>query len=129
MYVECVGVKWLALSFDYGDWQMAKNIKVTAKRSIFYKTYSFVDKDPIIYRVKDLIAGSGKSFKEVAAASGVSETTIVNWFMGAVRKPQYATLEAVCRSLGYTLEPMRRLGVSKPVDMSDGTVVKLKPKK
>ena len=47
----------------------------------------------------------------------------------SVRKPQYATLEAVCRGLGYTLEPMRRLGVSKPVDMSDGTVVKLKPKK
>lgn len=101
----------------------AKNVKL--KGGAFYKTYSFVDKDPIIYRVKDLIAASGKSFKEVSNASGVSEATIVNWFIGAVRKPQYATLEAVCRSLGYTLEPMRRLGVSKPVN----NITELKPKK
>jgi transcriptional regulator with XRE-family HTH domain len=66
-----------------------------------YKTYSFKDKDPVIDRLRTMIQKEGLTYSEIAELSGVSVQTMYNWFDGAVRKPQYATVCAVAGALGY----------------------------
>jgi len=66
-----------------------------------YKSYSFKDKDPVIDATRTLVQDSGQSYAQVSAASGVSVSTLYNWFEGTTRRPQYATVMAVVHSLGY----------------------------
>lgn len=66
-----------------------------------YRSYNFVDKDPVIDRVRTLVQKEGLSYAEIGTISGVSSTTLHNWFDGETRKPQYATIAAVTGSLGY----------------------------
>lgn len=66
-----------------------------------YKSYSFKDKDPVIDELRTLVKDSGASYKDIHEESGVSATTLSNWFQGETRRPQYATIMAVARSLGY----------------------------
>ena len=68
-----------------------------------YKSYSFVDKDPMIDQVRTIILDSHDTYKQIAEASGVTEGTIRNWLDGATKKPQAATFNAVLRALGYKL--------------------------
>jgi hypothetical protein len=68
-----------------------------------YKSYSFIDKDPIIDEVRSVIAQSGWTHKRVEDESGVTAKTLHAWFDGATRRPQAATINAVLRSLGYKL--------------------------
>jgi transcriptional regulator with XRE-family HTH domain len=68
-----------------------------------YKSYSFVDKDPMIDQVRTIILDSTMTYKTLADASGVAEGTIRNWLDGATRKPQAATFNAVLRACGYKL--------------------------
>lgn len=69
-----------------------------------YKSYSFKDKDPVIDIVRTMVEDEGKSYREIAMGSGVSHTTLNNWFNGKTKRPQYATIMAVARSMGYKLE-------------------------
>lgn len=64
-----------------------------------YKSYNFVDKDPVIDRMRGMV--NGHKYSEVSAKSGVSATTLYNWFEGNTKRPQYATVIAVARALGY----------------------------
>lgn len=66
-----------------------------------YKTYVFKDKDPVIEEVRKVVEKSKKSYSEISALSGVSDTTLHNWFYGATLRPQNATIEAVLRALGH----------------------------
>lgn len=68
-----------------------------------YKSYSFVDKDPIIDEVRGVFDASGATYKSIEEDSGVTYQTMRNWFEGKTRKPQAATLNAVLRCLGYKL--------------------------
>lgn len=68
-----------------------------------YKSYNFVDKDPIIDEIRTVYQSSGANYKWISANSGVSTGTLVNWFSGTTRRPQAATINAVLRSLGYKL--------------------------
>ena len=68
-----------------------------------YKSYSFVDKDPIIDQVRTIVQGTTMTRKEIAEMSGVTAHTIRNWLDGDTKKPQAATLNAVLRALGYKL--------------------------
>jgi DNA-binding phage protein len=68
-----------------------------------YKSYSFVDKDPIIDEVRTMVNDSGANYKWIEDHSGVTSATLYNWFNGKTRKPQAATLNAVARALGYKL--------------------------
>jgi transcriptional regulator with XRE-family HTH domain len=74
-----------------------------AKRTIItpYRTYMFKDKDPAIYKIKTILSDSGKSYWDVHEATGVSVTTLSNWFTGNTRRPQFATLNAVARALKH----------------------------
>ena len=67
-----------------------------------YRTYNWIDKDPIIDAVRTVVK-SGEKLKNnmVHQISGVSTTTLDNWFDGATRKPQNSTITAVTSSLGY----------------------------
>jgi transcriptional regulator with XRE-family HTH domain len=67
----------------------------------FYKSYSFVDKDPVIDTLRTAINNCGLSYDEVSDASGVSKGTLVNWFHGQTKRPQHATIMAVTRGIGY----------------------------
>jgi hypothetical protein len=68
-----------------------------------YKSYSFVDKDPIIDEIRTIYQDSGVNYKWIEDNSGVTDATLRNWFTGKTKKPQAATINAVLRSLGYKL--------------------------
>ena len=68
-----------------------------------YKSYNFVDKDPVIDLMRDMVRESGQTHKEIHEQSGVSISTIYNWFDGPTKRPQFATVAAVVATLGYTL--------------------------
>ena len=72
--------------------------------SILYRSYSFVDKDPVIDKVRTIVKDEGLKYSEIHVISGVSTTTLHNWFDGETRKPQYATIAAVVGALGYRSE-------------------------
>jgi transcriptional regulator with XRE-family HTH domain len=68
-----------------------------------YKSYNFVDKDPIIDEIRTIVEKSGENYARVHEQSGVAITTLTNWFDGPTKRPQAATLNAVARALGYKL--------------------------
>lgn len=68
-----------------------------------YKSYSFVDKDPIIDEVRTVFQASGVTKQWVEDASGVTSNTLHAWFDGKTRRPQAATINAVLRALGKKL--------------------------
>jgi hypothetical protein len=68
-----------------------------------YKSYSFIDKDPIIDEIRTLYQDSGVNYGWLHEHAGVSPGTLVNWFDGQTKRPQAATLNAVARALGYKL--------------------------
>jgi hypothetical protein len=68
-----------------------------------YKSYSFIDKDPIIDEVRAVFDKSGANYAWIEANSGVCTATLYNWFDGATKRPQAATVNAVLRSMGYKL--------------------------
>ena len=72
-----------------------------------YTSYNFVDKDPIIDEVRTVIEDAQVSTAYVANKSGVAVSTLNNWFLGRTKRPQFSTVNAVFRSLGYTLKPVR----------------------
>lgn len=63
-----------------------------------YNTYLVRDKDPVIDYLRNAKVGIKTS--KLARDSGVSATTIANWFGGKTRKPQFATVVAVARAMG-----------------------------
>lgn len=69
------------------------------RRGITYKSYNFVDKDPVIYEIWELV--KGVSFGYIEEESGVSVSCLMSWFYGPTKKPQNATVRAVLRAVGY----------------------------
>lgn len=82
-----------------------------------YRTYSYVEKNPVIDKVRTLIQDEGliKELKIVHEISGVSTSTLDNWFNGATRSPQHATIAAVITSLGYeeTFQKRKDIDIEK----------------
>jgi hypothetical protein len=68
-----------------------------------YKSYSFVDKDPIIDEVRSVFQAAGVSKQWIEDESGVTSSTLHSWFDGKTRRPQAATINAVLRALGKKL--------------------------
>jgi DNA-binding phage protein len=65
-----------------------------------YKSYSFRDKDPVIDHLRTAVQKSGNKYSKISEDSGVSSGTLSNWFEGTTKRPQFATVAAVARSLG-----------------------------
>jgi transcriptional regulator with XRE-family HTH domain len=68
-----------------------------------YKSYNFVDKDPIIDEIRTVYEQSGVNYQWIADNSGVTPQTLSAWFSGKTKKPQAATINAVLRAMGYKL--------------------------
>ena len=68
-----------------------------------YKSYNFLEKDPIIDEIRTIVQSSGLTYRMIEEESDVTSTTLRAWFTGATRRPQAATLNAVARALGYKL--------------------------
>jgi transcriptional regulator with XRE-family HTH domain len=68
-----------------------------------YKSYNFVDKDPIIDTVRTSVQDSKMTYKAIAEASGVGTSTISKMLDGATRRPQAATINAILRVCGMKL--------------------------
>jgi transcriptional regulator with XRE-family HTH domain len=66
-----------------------------------YKSYNFVNKDPVIDEIRTIYQASGVNYKWIEDNSGVTSTTLSAWFSGKTKRPQSATIEAVLRALGY----------------------------
>lgn len=65
-----------------------------------YKSYRFREKDPIIDAVRTAVQDTGMSYAAVYEASGVSASTVYNWFHGTTKRPQFATVAAVAVACG-----------------------------
>jgi hypothetical protein len=103
-----------------------------------YRTYNWIDKDPIIDAVRTVVQDEKLKSSAVHNISGVSATTLESWFSGHVRKPQNATLTAVTSALGYVrrdrlngdgtvtvaFEKARALNWSKEIEKQAGFVLK-----
>lgn len=63
-----------------------------------YKTYAFRNKDPIIDKIRTIIADEDLSYLDIEKRSRVASTTMYNWFHGTTRKPQNASIKAVIRA-------------------------------
>jgi hypothetical protein len=72
-------------------------------KGFVYKSYNFIDRDPIIDEIRTVYQDSGANYKWVCEHSGVCTSTLNNWFNGQTKRPQAATINAVLRSLGYKL--------------------------
>ena len=68
-----------------------------------YKSYRFIDKDPIIDQMRTMLADSGMTYGEVAAASGVSRSCLVKWFEGDTKRPHHASAMAAIIVMGYRM--------------------------
>src|SRR5262245_27058663 len=69
-----------------------------------YRSYNFKDKNPCIDVARTAIHDSGMSYREVEEASGVSVSTLWNWFHGTTRSPNQATWMAVIRATGHDIK-------------------------
>lgn len=83
-----------------------------------YRTYRFIDKDPVIDKLRTVVQDEGliKKLGIVARLSGVSHGAIDGWFNGATKKPQHWTMAAVITSLGYEFDIVRTSNEKLDVD-------------
>ena len=65
-----------------------------------YTSYLFRDKDPVIDVMRGVVEDANMSYQDVRDESGVSKSTIRNWFHGKTRRPQFATVAAVAGACG-----------------------------
>lgn len=73
----------------------------------FYRSYNFTDKDPVIDSVRTIVQDEDVSHADIHRMSGVTPGTLHNWFDGPTKRPQYATIAAVVRALGYDFKLVR----------------------
>ena len=75
-----------------------------AKHTQVYRDYRFIDKDPIIDRLRTAVQDSGMSYRDIHEREGISTSTLCNWFSGPTRRPQFCTVMAVFRACGVDLK-------------------------
>lgn len=83
---------------------------------MLYRTYLFTDKDPIIDEMRTAFQTSGKSIGEISRDSGLAESTIRNWFYGETERPQFASIQAFMRAVGFTMQAVTLHGASMATD-------------
>lgn len=68
-----------------------------------YRTYSYLDKNPVIDKTRTLAQDEGlfTNLQALSEISGVSKSTFRGWWHGAVRNPQHHTVMAMVTALGY----------------------------
>ena len=87
---------------------------------LVYRTYNFIDKDPIIDQTRTVlqdVLGKEKFIGRASKLSGVSSSTLRNWFEGDTRRPQYATIAATLSAVGYDLTPKRESRIDEEAEL------------
>jgi len=81
-----------------------------------YRTYRFIDKDPIIDKLRTAVSDSKMKYSEIHEESDVTVGTLRNWFHGDTKRPQFATLNAVALAIGCELQLVskRRQAAARP---------------
>jgi transcriptional regulator with XRE-family HTH domain len=82
-----------------------------------YKSYNFINKDPVVDRLRTIIADEGMKYKEIHEASGVSMTTMWGWFKGKTRRPTHAAVAAVAATMGYSFALTKRKNSANVVQL------------
>lgn len=77
-------------------------------RLSLYHTYTFTGQDPAIRTIRSIKKQKHLSVKEIAEESGVSPNTIARWLSGSTNRPQFCTVQAVVRSMGYDYKLVER---------------------
>ena len=72
-----------------------------------YRTYRFIDKDPVIDKLRTAQQDAKESYKKISDGSGVAAGTLGRWFGGHTRKPQFCTVAAVANYLGVSLDKLK----------------------
>lgn len=72
----------------------------TKRGIITYKSYSFIDKDPVLDIVRTVIQKSGKSFKEIHEDGGATPQTMNRWFTGDTRTCRHDAMTATVKAAG-----------------------------
>lgn len=70
-------------------------------RVTIYRSYRFIDKDPVIDAVRTVVQAEHLKNSAVHSVSGVATQTLDNWFDGPTRQPHNSTVTAVTAALGY----------------------------
>src|SRR6266436_1590419 len=88
-------------------------------RLSLYRTYNFIDKDPVIDKVRTLLQDEGLFAKGkrkiVHELSGVAMATLDGWFEGDTKCPINKTIGAVVTSLGYepTFQKIKSIDIDR----------------
>jgi transcriptional regulator with XRE-family HTH domain len=75
-----------------------------------YLTYVFrkEEQDPIIDELRTLMKDTGLTVKEISEKSGLNHNTISRWINGDTRRPQYASVVAAVRAMGFDISIVQR---------------------
>lgn len=95
-----------------------------------YRSYMFKEKDPVIDRIRTIVEDEAIKQSNLSLISGVSSTTLHNWFEGETRRPQYATVAAVTTALGYVTEfvKAKKVNLSKEIEKAGAEMAAVKAK-
>lgn len=96
-----------------------------------YKSYNFIDKDPMIDLIRTIVRDSKLPLKTIAEESGVNPNTISKWLYGETQRPTAAAMNAVLRALGYKLDVVHigQLSIVKATPFTPSKVVRFPIKK
>jgi len=59
--------------------------------------------EPALKSIQSIAAQSGHTLASLANKSGVSRSTLRNWFSGKTMRPQLPTVKVVLKGLGYSV--------------------------
>ena len=74
-----------------------------------YKSYNFVDKDPILDWTRTVVEDAKMSPRQIQEAGGPTASTIYNWFYGKTRRPQFCTVAAAALACGVNVIDLRKV--------------------
>lgn len=66
-----------------------------------YNSYMFRDKDPIIDAVRTVRQFKKIGYAAIEESGGPTATTVRNWEKGKTKRPQFSTVWAAIRAMGY----------------------------
>jgi DNA-binding phage protein len=87
---------------------MLSRTKKVARELKVYKSYRFIDKDPIVDYTRTFVYENGGP-ATISKASGVTSSTLYSWYKGKTRRPQFATVAAVLMACGETSLDLKKL--------------------
>jgi hypothetical protein len=74
------------------------------------RSYNFINKDPIIDRLRGMWQDEHIKESELAVVAGVHPGTVSKLFGGETKKPQFATVAKLTHAMGYEHELVRSKG-------------------